>query len=302
MKQQVKMVIDATLASLKSSGAITFDAIPSYSVEVPKNPEHGDWSCNVAMVMSKATGKKSPELADLIVKHLVDDEQLVVSIEKAGPGFLNLRLKDSVFQAVAREVLKAGQTFGRQAPKSSGKKVMVEFVSANPTGPVHIGHARGAFMGDAIARLLDAAGHDVTREFYINDFGKQVETLGRTVYKRYQQLFGAKVELAEGEYPAEYVIDIAKAWQAEAGDAYLAKPESEWFPKAIEIGIRENLKAIRSTLAMANISHDVFFSEKSLHDAGKVRSVVDVYKQRGVTYEAAEICQYQSPRIDTVIR
>jgi arginyl-tRNA synthetase len=288
MKQQVKAVINATLASLKANGALTYEAIPSYSVEVPKNPEHGDWSCNVAMVASKATGKKSPELADLIIKNLVDPDAIITSIEKAGPGFLNLRLKDSVFQNVAREVLKAGQHFGRQQPKSTGKKVMVEFVSANPTGPVHIGHARGAFMGDAIARLLDAAGHDVTREFYINDFGKQVETLARTVFKRYQQLFGAKVELAEGEYPAEYVIDIAKTWRDEAGDAYLHKPESEWFPKAMEIGIRENLKAIRKTLAMANISHDVFFSEKSLHDAGKVRSIVDVYKARGVTYEAAE--------------
>jgi arginyl-tRNA synthetase len=288
MKQQVKAVINATLASLKASGALSYEAIPSYSVEVPKNPEHGDWSCNVAMVASKATGKKSPELADLIIKNLVDPDAIITSIEKAGPGFLNLRLKDSVFQNVAREVLKAGQHFGRQQPKSTGKKVMVEFVSANPTGPVHIGHARGAFMGDAIARLLDAAGHDVTREFYINDFGKQVETLARTVFKRYQQLFGAKVELAEGEYPAEYVIDIAKTWRDEAGDAYLNKPESEWFPKAMEIGIRENLKAIRKTLAMANISHDVFFSEKSLHDAGKVRSIVDVYKARGVTYEAAE--------------
>ncbi len=288
MKLQVKTVIDGTLNALKTSGAIAFDAIPNYVVEAPKNPEHGDWSCNVCMVLSKATGKKPPELADLLIKGLVDPQGIVVSLEKAGPGFLNLRLKDSVFQAVAREVLKAGVHFGRQQPKSSGKKVMVEFVSANPTGPVHIGHARGAFMGDAIARLLDAAGHDVTREFYINDFGKQVETLARTIYKRYQQLSGTKVELAEGEYPAEYVVDIAKTWQAEDGDQWLGKPEADWFARALEVGIRENLKAIKSTLAMANISHDVFFSEASLHAAGKVRSIVDVYKARGVTYEATE--------------
>lgn len=285
MKQQVKAVIDATLASLKAAGQLSFESIPNYNVEVPKDPTHGDWSCNVAMVAGKATGKKPPELAELIIKNLVDANGIVVSIEKAGPGFLNLRLKDSVFQLIARDVLKAGESFGR-AQKPSGKKVLVEFVSANPTGPVHIGHARGAFMGDAISRLLDAAGHEVTREFYINDFGKQVETLGRTVYKRYQQLFGAEVQLVEGEYPAEYVVEIAKTWKAEVGDSMLNKPESEWFPKAIEIGIRENLKAIRSTLAMANISHDAFFSEKSLHDAGKVRSIVDVYKERGVTYEA----------------
>lgn len=288
MKRQVKAVIDATLASLKSSGQLSFERIPNYNVEVPKDPSHGDWSCNVAMVAGKATGRKPPELAELIIKNLVDADGIVVGIEKAGPGFLNLRLKDQVFQAIARDVLKAGATFGRQAPKSTGRKVLVEFVSANPTGPVHIGHARGAFVGDAISRLLDAAGHDVTREFYINDFGKQVETLGRTVYKRYQQLFGAEVQLAEGEYPAEYVVDIAKAWREEVGDSLLSVPESEWLPKAIAFGMAKNLESIRATLAMANISHDVFFSERSLHDAGKVRSIVDVYKARGVTYEAAK--------------
>lgn len=288
MKHRVRAVIDATLNALKSKGLIAFESIPNYSVEVPKQAEHGDWSCNVAMVMSKATGKKAPELADLIVANLADAESIVVKIEKAGPGFLNLKLNDFVFQQVARDVMRAGEVFGRAKPKSTGQKVMVEFVSANPTGPVHIGHARGSFMGDAIARLLDAAGHDVTREFYINDYGKQVETLGRTVYKRYQELFGVKIELAEGEYPAEYVIDIAKAWKAEAGDAYLNKPEAEWFPKAMEVGIRENLKAIRASLAKANITHDVFFSEASLHASGKVRGIVDVYKSRGVTYEASE--------------
>ncbi len=288
MKLLVREVIDETLHALKAAGTISFDAIPSYNIEVPKNLEHGDWSCNVAMVMSKATGKKPPELADLIIKGLVDRKSIIVSVEKAGPGFLNFRLKDSVFQAVAREVLKAGLTFGRSKPKSTGKKMLVEFVSANPTGPVHIGHARGAFMGDAISRLLDAAGHEVTREFYINDAGNQVETLGRTIFKRYQQLFGADIKLVEGEYPAEYVIDIAKTWKSEAGDAFLNKPESEWLPRAIEVGIRENLKAIRSTLAMANISHDTFFSEATLHTAGKVKSIVDVYKARGVTYEATE--------------
>ncbi len=288
MRQHVRQVIDDTLWALREKGLLGFEAIPNYSVEVPKNLEHGDWACNVAMVMSKTVGKKPPELADLIIGNLVDRHSVIVNVEKAGPGFLNIRLKDVVFQRVAAEVLKAGTQFGRKAPKSTGKKVMVEFVSANPTGPVHIGHARGAFMGDAIARLLDAAGHDVTREFYINDFGKQVETLGRTIHKRYRELAGETISLAEGEYPAEYVIEIAKTWKAEVGDAFLGKPESEWLPAAIAVGIRENMKAIKATLAKANIAHDVFFSEKSLHDSGAVRSIVDVYKSRGVTYEAAK--------------
>lgn len=286
MKALVKQVVDASLHALKEKGVISFDAIPRYNVEPPKDPKHGDWSCNVAMVMAKQAGKSPEELADLIIAGIVDRDGVVTKLEKAGKGFLNFTLADKVFQDVARQVLKSGDSWGRQPLKSTGKKVMVEFVSANPTGPVHIGHARGAFMGDAISRLLVAAGHDVTREFYINDFGKQVETLGRTVFKRYQELHGQKIELAEGEYPAAYVIDIAQTWKSAVGDSFLNKPESEWLPAAMQIGIDENLKAIRATLAKAGIAHDVFFSEKSLHDAGKVKGVVDVYKKRGVTYEA----------------
>lgn len=288
MKQKVREVIHATLSSLKLGSAINYDVVPHYSVEVPKNPEHGDWSVNVAMVMGKTVGKPPLEFAEMIAKSLVDPDGLIVSIEAAKPGFLNLRLKDSVFQSVARDVLRSGNEWGRKPPKSTGRKVLVEFVSANPTGPVHIGHARGAFVGDAICRLLEASGHEVTREFYINDFGKQVETLGRTTYKRYMQLFGEDVSLVEGEYPAEYVIDIAKAWKDEVGDTYKGKPESVWLPVAMQFAMKENLKAIRATLGMANITHETFFSERSLHDAGKVRDIVDVYKARGVTYEAAK--------------
>ncbi len=288
MRALVRTIIEDTLAALKASGALTFESINSYNVEVPKNPEHGDWSCNVAMTMTKATGKKPEELANAIIGGLVDPKGIVTKVELAKPGFLNFRLKDQVFQSVARDVLKAGDHFGRQPPKSSGKKVLVEFVSANPTGPVHIGHARGSFLGDAVARLQDAAGHEVTREFYINDYGKQVETLGRTVYKRYLELFGQTVTLVEGEYPAAYVVEIAKAWKSQVGDKYLQAPETEWLPVAMAFAISENLKSIRATLAKANISHDVFFSEASLHQSGKVRGIVDVYKARGVTYEAAK--------------
>ena len=288
MKLLVREVIDETLGALKAAGTLSFEQVPTYNIEVPKNVEHGDWSCNVALVMSKSAGKKPTDLADAIIKGLVDRKSIVVSVEKAGPGFLNFRLRDSVFQEVAREVLKAGKMFGRNKPRSTGKKMLVEFVSANPTGPVHIGHARGAFMGDAVSRLLDAAGHDVTREFYINDAGNQVETLGKTIFKRYQQLFGADVKLVEGEYPAQYVIEIAKTWKEEVGDSFLNKPQSEWLPAAVAVGIRQNMKAIRATLALAHIGHDTFFGESALHASGKVKSIVEVYKGRGVTYEATE--------------
>ncbi|HYH95316.1 arginine--tRNA ligase [Hyalangium sp.] len=288
MRQKVFALIDETLAALKAAGTLKLEQAPSYTVEPPKNPAHGDWAVNVAMLLTKSEGKPPREIANAIVKGLVDKAGLVSKVEVAGPGFLNFTLKQQVIQEVAREVLRAGDTFGRQAPKSTGKRVMVEFVSANPTGPVHIGHARGAFMGDAVARLLDAAGHDVTREFYINDYGKQVETLGRTVHKRYRQLFGEQVELGEGEYPGEYVIGIAKTWREEVGDRYLKAPESEWLSAAIAVAVRENLRSIKVSLEKANIRHDVFFSEASLHTAGKVTAVAEEYKKRGATYEAAE--------------
>ncbi len=286
MKQKVRQVVEATLASLRAKGSLNFAELPPYSVEVPKSADHGDWSCNVAMVLARAAGKKPREIAEAIAANLVDPDGLVTKVETAGPGFLNFRLVDKVFQQVAREVLAAGPRFGRQPPRSTGKRMLVEFVSANPTGPIHIGHARGALMGDAIARLLEAVGHDVTREFYINDHGKQVETLGRTVYKRYRELFGFEALLAEGEYPSPYVIDIARVWRDEVGNRYLEAPEAEWLPAAMAVGIRENLAAIRATLEKAGIRHDAFFSEASLHAAGKVREVVEVYRNRGVTYEA----------------
>ncbi|MCY1078444.1 arginine--tRNA ligase [Archangium lansingense] len=288
MRQKVFALIDETLAALKAAGTLKLEQVPGYAVEPPKNPAHGDWAVNVAMMLTKPEGKPPRDIANAIVKGLVDKEGIVAKVDVAGPGFLNFTLKPGVILDVAREVLRAGDTFGRRAPKSTGKRVMVEFVSANPTGPVHIGHARGAFMGDAVSRLLEAAGHDVTREFYINDYGKQVETLGRTLHKRYRQLFGEQVELGEGEYPGEYVIDIAKTWKAEVGERYLKAPESEWLPVAISVAIRENMKAIQSSLEKANIRHDVFYSEASLHAAGKVKAVAEQYKARGATYEATE--------------
>jgi arginyl-tRNA synthetase len=288
MRQPIRELIDATLAALKAEDTVMYDTLPAYSVEVPKNPAHGDWSCNVAMTLVKSNpGKKSVELADALIAGLVDRHGVVASVERAGPGFLNFRLRDHVFQAVPSTVLTAGAEYGRLPARSTGKRILVEFVSANPTGPVHIGHARGAFLGDGIARLLRAAGHDVTCEFYINDFGNQVEILGRTLVKRYLQLHGVSVELSEGEYPAEYVVELARTLRDEVGDRYVNAPDTERIPVATALAIRENLKRIRATLEQAGIVYDEFFSEQSLHHSGKVREIVDVYSARGVTYEAS---------------
>jgi arginyl-tRNA synthetase len=287
MRQKIRKVIDDTLAALRSRELCSSET-PTYSVASPRHQDHGDWSCNVAMLLSRSEGKKPQAIARLIVDNLVDADGVVAKADVAGPGFVNIWVTPWSVQQVVREILAAGDAFGRQPAGSTGKRINVEFVSANPTGPIHVGHARGAFVGDGIARVLEAAGHQVTREFYINDFGNQVTTLGRTVYKRYKELRGESVVLAEGEYPAAYVIDIARTWNAEVGDRYVDAPESEWLPAAVAIAIQENLKGIRSTLAKAGIRHDIFFSEASLHSSGKVREIVERYRQRGVTYEAAQ--------------
>ncbi|MBK7858799.1 MAG: arginine--tRNA ligase [Archangiaceae bacterium] len=285
MRHHVRKAVEDTLQALKAAGALKLEAMPAFSVDPPKQESHGDFSVNAAMMLAKPEGKKPRDIAELIVKGLTSDA--IAKVEIAGPGFLNFTLKDSVVQQTALEVLKLGDAYGRAHAKT-GTRVMVEYVSANPTGPIHIGHARGTFVGDAIARLLDAAGHEVTREFYINDYGKQVETLGRTVYKRYQQTFGEKVELGPGEYPADYVIEIGKKLSARDGKKWLAAPESEWLPECISFGIEQNLEMIRASLEKAGVRHDVFSSEAALHHSGAVKGVVDVYKKRDATYEADE--------------
>jgi arginyl-tRNA synthetase len=288
MRQLILTVVDDTLEALKAKGELKLEARPAYSVDPPKNAAHGDAAVNVAMVLAKAEGKPPRKIAEAIVAALVDKAGVIAKVDIAGPGFLNFTLNDAVVQRIAREVL-TNASFGRHAKRVDDKgepqRVLVEFVSANPTGPVHIGHARGAFMGDAVARLLDAAGYAVTREFYINDFGNQIEILGRSLYKRYLQQHGQDVELAAGEYPGEYLVEVAKVLKAEDGDKHVGKPESEWLARCTEVAIRENLKAIRATLEKAEIRFDSFFSEASLHQGGKVKGVAQDYVARGATYE-----------------
>ena len=286
MRNLVCGIVDATLNALKEQGKLKLAARLEYVVEPPKNAAHGDLSCNVAMVMAKAEGTPPRKIAEAIAASLVDAGGDVIKVEVAGPGFLNFTLKDHVVQRLGLRALQAGDAWGRRPRASTGKRVLVEFVSANPTGPIHIGHARGAFLGDAVARLIEAAGHDVTREFYINDFGKQVETLGRTVHKRYQQLYGIEAPLAEGEYPAQYVVDIAHKLKDRDGDRWLRASAEEWLPVCMQLAIAENMAAIRHTLGKAHIHHDVFASEAALHQSGKVVGVVDHYRARGVTYDA----------------
>jgi len=284
MRESVATIVENTLRALVAKGEVTLDEIPPVVIETPKNASHGDFASNIAMVCAKRAGMKPRDLAEKLKAQLVDPSGTIAAVEIAGPGFINFRLSERAVRAVVRDVLSRGEAYGRRA-KGAGPRVNVEFVSANPTGPLHLGHARGAFFGDAVARVMDAAGYDVVREYYVNDFGKQVDTLGRSVHARYRELFGESVTLEKGEYPAAYVIDIAKALRDVDSDRWLHVPESQWLPRCTQFGIEANLRAIKSTLEKAGIRHDVWTSERALHDAGRVLAVVDAYKARGVTYE-----------------
>lgn len=285
LQHQIHAAVHATLKDLESQGRFAIPERLKFNVDPPKNSSHGDFATNAAMVLAKAAKTNPREIAGWIAEGLNVPNALISKCEIAGPGFINLTLTDEAVVGGIPHVLRAEDKFGTQ-PEGSRKRVQVEFVSANPTGPLHVGHARGAFMGDAVARLLKAAGHTVEREFYVNDAGKQIETLGESIFARYRELYGEDVELAPGQYPAAYVIEIAKTLKDEVGESLLGSEREQWLPKCMEVGIRENLSSIKKTLHQVNISMDKWYSEKTLHDDGSVEAVVDLYREAGVTYEA----------------
>jgi len=257
-------------------------------VEPPKDPSHGDMATNAAMVLAKEARTKPRELAEKIASGLRADD-LVASVDVAGPGFINLTLKVSVWADALRAVLRAGNSYG-QSTIGAGEKVNVEYVSANPTGPMHVGHCRGAVFGDALASLLQYAGFDVTREYYINDAGAQVDVLARSAILRYREALGEDIgEIPGGLYPGDYLKPVGQALSGEYGDKLLAMPEIGWLPIVRAKAIAMMMDAIRGDLAALNIKHDVFFSERSLIDSGnnRVAQTIDFLRSKGDIYEGS---------------
>ncbi|MGZ5872552.1 MAG: arginine--tRNA ligase [Bradyrhizobium sp.] len=255
-------------------------------VEPPKDPSHGDMATNAAMVLAKEAGTKPRDLAEKIAAGLRGDD-LIASVDVAGPGFINLTLKVSVWADTLHAVLREGSSYGQSAI-GAGEKVNVEYVSANPTGPMHVGHCRGAVFGDALASLLQFAGFDVTREYYINDAGAQVDVLARSAFLRYREALGEGIgEIPEGLYPGDYLKPVGQALAAEYGDKLLARPESEWLPAVRAKAIAMMMQAIKGDLAALNIKHDVFFSERSLIDNGnnRVAQTIAFLRAKGDIYE-----------------
>jgi arginyl-tRNA synthetase len=264
--------VAAILARIVESGRLPADLdLSRFVVEPPRDSAHGDLAVNAAMVYAKeakASFANPRQLATELGATLAKDKD-VAAAEVAGPGFLNLRLKPTVFAKVLCAALQEGPRFGAASISLPRRKINVEYVSANPTGPMHVGHGRGAVFGDALANLLAYVGHDVTREYYINDAGAQVDALARSVYLRYREIFGEKVEIPDGLYPGEYLRPIGAALAAQFGDALLRRPESEWIEAVRIIAIAKMMERIRADLAALGIKHEVFFSERSLTADGK---------------------------------
>jgi arginyl-tRNA synthetase len=275
--------VHAAVAALTAAGALPALDASRVVVEPPRDPTHGDMATNVAMVLAKEAGRKPRELAELVAEKLRADS-LIAKADVAGPGFINLALKPHAWIETLRAAIDAGAEYGRGA--SGGHKVNVEYVSANPTGPMHVGHCRGAVFGDALANLLDFAGLTVTREYYINDAGAQVDVLARSAYLRYREALGETITIPEGLYPGDYLKPVGEALAVEHGAALNQMPEERWLPIVRTKAIDMMMAMIQDDLAALNVKPDIFFSERSLVEGSdQVRATIDRLREKGDIYQ-----------------
>ena len=253
------------------------------SVEPPRDAAHGDVATNAAMVLAKSAGMKPRDLAGKLASRLTALE-VVKNVGIAGPGFINLVLEEDFWRVQLGHVLRARTAYG-DSDLGQGQKVNVEFVSANPTGPMHVGHTRGAVFGDALANLLEKAGHEVCREYYINDAGSQIEVLARSTYLRYREALGENIgAIPEGLYPGDYLKPVGKALAAEFGDRFVDADEGTWMEPIREAAVDAMMELIRGDLDALGISHEVFFSERSLHQSGEIEKTLALLDEKGLIY------------------
>lgn len=281
---EIRSLVIDSLQQMQAQGdlpdGLSFDAV---TVEPPRDAAHGDMATNAAMVLAKPSSCKPRDIAQRLATLLSADPRLA-SVEVAGPGFLNLRLASTLWADVLRAILADPAGYGR-ATVGAGIKVNVEYVSANPTGPLHVGHTRGAVFGDALASMLDFAGYDVTREYYINDGGAQVDVLARSVYLRYLEAHGQEVAFEDGTYPGDYLIAVGQALKEKVGDSYLGKGEQVWLEDVREFSTLAMMELIREDLLALGVKMDVFYSEKSLYGTGLIEAAIEDLKSKGLIYQ-----------------
>jgi len=281
---EIKTVVLEAVARLAAEGVLPGEpATNGITVEPPRDASHGDMATNAAMVLARPAGLKPRDLAAKLAP-LLEADGRIDEVTVAGPGFINLRLSPAMWRSVIGTALAEGADFGRSGV-GAGQRVNVEFVSANPTGPLHVGHTRGAVFGDALASLLDFAGYEVTREYYINDGGAQVDVLARSAYERYREAHGLNPEIAEGLYPGDYLIPVGAALKAEFGDSLLDQPEEAWLGRVRDFATAMMMELIRADLKALGVVMDVFYSEKSLYGTGRIEATLADLEARGLIYE-----------------
>lgn len=303
----IRALVVAELTAMAAEGALPQGLdLANVAVEPPRDPAHGDMATNAAMVLAKPAGQSPRAIADALAARLAKDPRISAA-EVAGPGFLNLRLSNLVWQSVVKAALTDGKDFGRSSA-GKGRKVNVEFVSANPTGPMHVGHVRGAVVGDALSNLLAFAGWTVTREYYINDGGAQVDVLARSAFERYREANGLEPEIREGLYPGDYLIPVGEALKAKYGDSLLNQPESVWLLDIREFATQMMMQMIRDDLAALGVRMDVYSSEKALYGTGKIEAAIQTLRDQGLIYEGTleppkgKVPEDYEPRIQTLFR
>lgn len=299
IKNQIKSKIISAAAAAAAAGELpTVSELPDFAVEVPADKSRGDYAVNAAMVWSRCFKNAPRKIADILVKFVDFSDTHIDRFEVAGPGFINLFLADSFYSAVLKDVLEKGDDYGR-SDFGGGKKYMVEFVSANPTGPMHIGNARGGALGDCLASALDFAGYDVTREFYVNDAGNQIQKFGCSLEARYLQIYAPETEFPEDGYHGADITARAKEFAEINGDAFVNKSSEERRQALVDYALPLNIDALKTDLETYRINYDVWFRESSLYKSGELDKVLGILKENGMTYEKDGALWYKNIEVQT---
>ena len=283
-ENELKNIIEQAIKKAIADGALPEAEIPQFNIEKPANKDNGDYSTNVAMAGARAF-KKAPRMIAEAIESCIDlDGTVFEKVEIAGPGFMNFFLSQQFYSNVLKDIFACGKDYGK-SDYGQGKRILVEFVSANPTGPMHIGNARGGAIGDCLASVLDWAGYNVNREFYVNDAGNQIEKFATSLEVRYLQHFDSSVELPEDAYHGQDIVDHAENFIKEYGDKYVNADSKERRKALVDYALPKNIEGLERDLGRYRITYDKWFRESTLHKDGSVQRVIDALKAKGVTYE-----------------
>ncbi|MBQ6825412.1 MAG: arginine--tRNA ligase [Clostridia bacterium] len=283
-KEQINNIIINAANSAMQKGELEKGELTSFTIEVPANRDHGDYAVNAAMVWARLFHKAPRQIAEILSQNFDFEGSYIKSFEIAGPGFINFFLSDNYYADIVTDVIEKNEDYGK-SNYGEGKKILVEFVSANPTGPMHIGNARGGALGDCLAAVLENAGYYTEREFYINDAGNQINKFGLSLDLRYLQLYKQGIEMPEDSYHGEDIINHAKAFAEISGDSFVEKSEEERRKALVEFALPKNIAGLEEDLAKYRIKYDTWFKESSLHNGGETARIIELLKESGYTYE-----------------